>query len=114
MYVKDTAEGFVRILESRKTEGKVINIATKKEISIGDLSKRIIKLCGSRAKIDFESIRKRPGKSEVERLLGDNKELIRLTGWKPETSIDTGLKNTIEWFRNSGNMKLYKPDTYAI
>jgi len=114
VYVKDTAEGFVRIFETEKTECEVINISTQKEISIGDLAKKIIKLCKSDAKIKSESTRKRPEKSEVERLLGQNGKLLKLTGWKPETSLEEGLKETIKWFKNPKNLRLYKPDVYNM
>jgi len=114
VYVKDTVEGFVKILETKNSEGEVVNISTQKEISMGDLAHKIIKLCASDCKIKLESKRKRPVKSEVERLLGQNKKLLKLTGWKPETSIEEGLKATIEWFRDGNNLKLYKPGVYNV
>jgi NAD dependent epimerase/dehydratase len=114
VYVKDTAEGFRRILEKSGTAGEVVNISTQKEISIRELAVKIIRLCGSGAKIKCENARKRPKKSEVERLLGANRKLAKLTGWKPSTSMDEGLATTIEWFSNPENLKLYKPDIYNI
>ena len=41
-YVKDTATGFIAIAESERTTGQEINIASQREISIGDLAKVII------------------------------------------------------------------------
>ncbi|MCX5778218.1 MAG: NAD-dependent 4,6-dehydratase LegB [Elusimicrobia bacterium] len=114
VFVKDTAEGFLRILEHKKTEGEVINISTQKEISVGDLAKMILELCGSQARVKCENARKRPTKSEVERLLGSNRKLVKLTGWKPDTTIEEGLKKTVEWFANPENLKLYKPDVYNV
>lgn len=114
VYVKDTVEGFVKILETKNTEGEIINISTQKEISMGDLAHLVLKLCASDAKIKSESARKRPAKSEVERLLGQNAKLLRLTGWKPKTSIEEGLKATVEWFIDKNNLKLYKPEVYNV
>src|SRR3989339_714851 len=114
VYFKDTAAGFVKILESNKTEGEVINISTKREISVGGLAKKIIKLCGSDAKIAFDGKRERPGKSEVERLLGDNTKLKKTTKWIPETTLDKGLAETIGWFSDKENLKLYKSHIYNI
>ena len=45
-YVKDTAAGFIAIAESDKTIGEEINIATQREISIGDLAKAVQQLFG--------------------------------------------------------------------
>ena len=50
-YVKDTAAGFIAIAESDKTIGQEINIATQREISIGDLAKEIIAQINPDAKI---------------------------------------------------------------
>lgn len=114
VFVKDTAEGFVRILETNKTDGEVINISTGREINIGDLANKILKLCGSKADIRIDCIRKRPSKSEVERLLGKNDKIERLTGWKPSHTIDEGLKETINWFKCEDNLKLFKANIYNI
>ena len=69
-YVKDTVNGFYEIFKSDKTIGEEINIATQKEISIGELAKEIIEQINSNAKIICEEERLRPEKSEVNRLLG--------------------------------------------
>lgn len=114
VFVKDTVEGFVRIAKSDKAIGQEINIATEKEISIGDLVKTLIKLINPDAKIKVEPERKRPENSEVERLLGSNKKLQEITGWTPQTSLEDGLKITIDWFKNPENLKHYKPWIYNI
>ncbi|GIU70261.1 MAG: NAD-dependent dehydratase [Candidatus Woesearchaeota archaeon] len=114
VFVKDTVEGFVKIAESNETIGQEINIATGKEISIGDLAKMIIEMINPEAKIEVEPERQRPENSEVERLLGSNKKLQELTGWTPQTSLEEGLKITIEWLRNPENLNHYKPWIYNI
>jgi len=114
VFVKDTVEGFVKIAQSDKTIGEDINIATGKEISIKQLAEKIVKLINPSAKIVTEKQRLRPEKSEVERLLGSNEKLKNLTGWTPKFSLEEGLKKTIEWFRDSENLKFYKYDIYNI
>lgn len=74
-YVKDTVAGFIAIAESDKTIGEEINIATQREISIGDLEKEIIAQINSDAEIVCDEKRLRPEKSEVNRLLGDNTKI---------------------------------------
>ncbi len=74
-YVKDTAAGFIAIAESDKTIGEEINIATQREIFIGDLAKEIIAQINSDAEIVCDEKRLRPEKSEVNRLLGDNTKI---------------------------------------
>jgi NAD dependent epimerase/dehydratase len=114
VYVKDTVSGFIEIAKSEKTVGETINIATQNEISIGDLAKKIIGMLSPGAKIKTDKIRVRPGKSEVERLLGSNDKIKQLTKWKPRYTFDEGLRKTIEWFQNKDNVKNYKPDIYNV
>lgn len=111
-YVKDTCRGFVKIAKSDVTVGQEINVASQEEVSVGDLAKNIIEIVGTDAKIITDSQRLRPDKSEVERLLGDNKKIKELCGWKSQVSLRDGLKNTIDWFKNNSNR--YKSDIYNI
>lgn len=111
-YVKDTAAGFVAIAESDKTIGEEINIATQKEISIGDLAHEIIRQINPNAQIVCDEQRLRPEKSEVNRLLGANEKIKRLTNWEPQYTFEQGIGETIRWIRN--NMKCYKSDIYNV
>lgn len=111
-YVKDTAEAFIKIAENDKTIGEVINAGTGKEISIGDLVKKIIKLSGKEVEIQCDEQRIRPKDSEVNRLLCDNRRILELTDWKPNYTIDEGLKETINWIED--NMKYFKTDIYNV
>ena len=56
----------------------------------------------------------RPKNSEVFRLWGDNTKIKGLTGFSPKYSIEEGLKETIEWFKNPENLKKYKAGIYNI
>jgi NAD dependent epimerase/dehydratase len=111
-YVKDTANGFIEILKSDKTIGEEINIATQKEISIGQLADELIKQINPKAKVVCDEQRLRPEKSEVNRLLGCNKKILELTDWRPQYSFEEGLAATVEFLR--GNLDRYKPDIYNL
>lgn len=111
-YVKDTANGFVSILESDKTIGEEINIATQNEISMGDVAKTIINIINPKAKIICDEQRIRPEKSEVNRLLGSNEKIKKLTNWETKYSFEEGIKETIEWFNKS--YILYKTNIYNL
>ncbi len=111
-YVKDTVNGFVSIYECDKTIGEEINIATQNEISIGELAKELIRQINPNAKIICDEKRLRPEKSEVNRLLGCNEKIMRLTDWKPQYSLEEGLRNTITFLK--GNLDRYKTDIYNL
>ena len=114
-FVKDTVDAFIMIAESPKSSGEAINIGNGKEISIGDLAKKIIEVSGKDVN-DFEIIsdddRKRPGKSEVNRLLADATKAKELIGWEPKISLSEGLKITSDWMKESLNK--YRPGNYEV
>ena len=114
LYVKDTANGFVEIAKSSKTIGHEINIATQQEISIQDLAQSLIDTINPKAKIISDDVRLRPEKSEVERLLGAADKIKSLTDWKPKYDLQSGLKQTIEWFSKPENLRQYKTDIYNV
>ena len=81
---------------------------------MGDLAKLIISTSNKKALLASDSQRKRPSKSEVERLLCDNTLIHKLTGWTPKVSLEKGLLNTIAWFKDAENLKKYKSDIYNV
>lgn len=111
-YVKDTVQGFIEIAKATNTIGEEINIATQQEISIGQLAEELIKQINPNAKIICEEERLRPEKSEVNRLLGSNEKIKKMTNWKPQYTLEEGLAETIEWIKN--NLDKYKIDIYNI
>lgn len=111
-FVKDTANGFIEIAKSNKTIGEEINIATQKEISIGQLAEELIRQINPNAKIVCDEQRLRPDKSEVNQLLGSNEKIRRLTGWGPHYTFEQGLAETIEFFRH--NLDKYKTNIYNL
>ena len=111
-YVKDTVNGFIEIAKSYSTIGEEINIATQKEVSIGQLARELINQINPNAKIICEEERLRPEKSEVNRLLGSNEKIKKLTNWEPKYTLEKGLAVTIDWIRE--NLDKYKIDIYNI
>jgi len=114
LYVKDTVDGFVEIAKSDKLVGHECNIATQSEISVGDLAQELIRQINPAAKIVSDSQRLRPEKSEVFRLFGSNEKITSHTNWKQQYSLEKGLLNIIEWFKDPANLKQYKADIYNI
>lgn len=114
VYVKDTSRGFIEIARCPELIGQDVNIATGREISVGELAKSLISMINPKARIVIGPERFRPKKSEVQRLLGDTTRLEKTTGWKPTTPLDEGLAETIRWFSDPANLHRYKTDLYNV
>jgi len=96
-YVSDTVEGFLCAAQTTSIEGKTINLGVGSEIRILELANEIISILGKHVDIEVETERLRPPKSEVTRLLSDNRLAKELLGWSPQVSLRDGLIKTIEW-----------------
>lgn len=111
-FVKDTANGFYEIFCSDAAVGEEINIASQKEISVGRLAEEIIRQINPAAKIVCDEQRLRPEKSEVNRLLGCNEKIRRLTDWVPQYTLEQGLSETIVFLGE--NLERYKVNCYTL
>jgi dTDP-glucose 4,6-dehydratase len=111
-YVSDTVRGFLCAAESLDVEGNTYNLGTGEMISIGELANEIISIVGRPIEIKIDKSRLRPEKSEVKRLLSDNRLAAEKLGWSPTVDLRSGLKKTIEWI--SANLSHFQADTYQI
>lgn len=111
-FVRDTVTAFIKVAESEKTIGTVVNSGTGVGHSIGEVAELVREMTGSKAEISQEGSRVRPEKSEVMKLICGNKRINELTGWKPSTSFEDGIRETIEYVKN--NLDKYKTDIYNI
>ena len=109
-FVKDTVDGFIEISKEEKLNGESTNIGMNHEISIKDLVEKISQIIGKKVKIISDEIRKRPEKSEVNRLVCDNSKIKKFTNWTPKYTLEIGLNETIDWLDKNKN--IYKFDIY--
>ncbi|MBM4286585.1 MAG: NAD-dependent epimerase/dehydratase family protein [Deltaproteobacteria bacterium] len=111
-YVSDTVAGFIKVAETPKAVGEVINIGYGKSISIGTLAEKVVELLGGDKRIVTEDERVRPQDSEVMELLCDNRKARELLGWEPRMSLEEGLLQTIRFIEQ--NLSRYKPEIYCV
>lgn len=117
-FVKDTVAGMIKIAETPKAAGEILNLGSGFEISIEDTAKLIGELMGKSIEIKTEDNRLRPANSEVERLCADNSKALHILQWQPkETGLNglkKGLRETIEWFGGAQNLAHYTSAAYRL
>ncbi len=117
-YVQDTVAGFIAALVGNSGLGEVINIGSNFEISIGETAQLIAEAMGVSIGLVSDEKRFRPTNSEVERLWADNAKSRELFGWQPtyigRDGFVRGLVETIHWFTQPENLRLYKSDMYNV
>ena len=107
-FVKDICRGFLLLSVCKEAVGQEVNIASNSEISMGDLFMLIAKIMGKEVKFIEDKERIRPKNSEVFRLYGDNKKINKLVNYSPLYTIENGLTETIDWFKNKNSLEKYK------
>ncbi|MHB1530119.1 MAG: NAD-dependent 4,6-dehydratase LegB [Acidiferrobacteraceae bacterium] len=117
-FVADIVRGFIAVAESETSTGEVINIGSNFEISIGDTVRLIAEVMNVEIEIETDPVRLRPEKSEVDRLWADNHKAKALTGWTPnyggKEGLRRGIAETVVWFTEPDNLKIYKADIYNV
>lgn len=117
-FVRDTARGFIQAMQCDAAVGRVTNIGSGFEISIGDTVSAIAEAMGAEVEVVQDESRMRPEASEVERLFAGTELAQELFGWNPNfggrDGFLRGLAETAEWFLDPANLAAYKADRYNI
>jgi NAD dependent epimerase/dehydratase len=115
-FAPDTAAAFQAVLEAPlgNVVGQTFNAGSGTEISVGALAELIASIMGSKINIRSEDARRRPDRSEVDRLVSDSSAIAQAASWKPSHSLEEGLKATIEWFQEPRNLARYKTQLYNV
>jgi len=117
-YVTDTVEGFISTIGNKKCIGETIQLGTGIDFSMRETLNEIKNITNPKIKILQDKNRLRPKKSEVNRLISSNKKAKHILKWSPKYSgkkgFQKGILETVEWFRNSQNLKYYKSDLYNL
>ena len=96
-HVSDAINGVLKIFFDDKALGHAFNIGGDEEISIKELAMRVISVTNSSSRIEYLPYSKAytEGFEETMRRVPDTSKLRKMTGWKPEFSLD-GIISDIE------------------
>jgi nucleoside-diphosphate-sugar epimerase len=96
MHVEDAASAFVALVEN-KIQGPV-NIASGRPVEVRDVLQEIGVQLG---RSELISLGERESSSAVSCIWANVDRLTREAGWKPRYDLTSGIKRTIEWWKNS-------------
>jgi NAD dependent epimerase/dehydratase len=111
-YVMDTVDGFLKAGLVPGIAGETFNLGTGADVSIGDLVTEVGSLLGKTLVVREDPERLRPERSEVMRLLSDNRLARERLDWIPQVGLSEGLSRTIAWI--TSHMHLYHPQVYQV
>lgn len=94
-YVSDEIDGFLRLAKS--SEHSPVNIGNPVEFTILECAKRVIEVTGSKSAIRYETL----PQDDPKRRQPDITRARTLLGWEPKIDLETGLKLSLQYFREA-------------
>jgi dTDP-glucose 4,6-dehydratase len=96
-FIDDLIEGMVRLLYS--TENRPVNLGNPAEITILDLARRVLALIDCDSGVEFVTPSDARTADDPKVRCPDIERAREALGWEPRVALDTGLRLTIEHFR---------------
>jgi nucleoside-diphosphate-sugar epimerase len=99
--VRDTVEGLIRLMDTDRSIGEVVNVGNTEEITIEGLAKLVKKRTSSSSSIEFVPYDQayEPGFEDMMRRVPCVDKLQALTGFRPETSLNEIIDRVTAFFR---------------
>src|SRR5689334_13657609 len=97
LYVEDHCRGILAVLRQGR-EGEIYNIGGNRALPNLDVVRRVLSLTG-RGENLIQYVTDRPGHDR--RYALSSEKLMRETAWRPCMDFETGLAQTIQWYREN-------------
>ena len=99
--VRDTVEGLIRLMDTDRSIGEVINLGNTEEITIEGLAKLVKERTSSTSPIEFVPYDQayEPGFEDMMRRVPCVDKLQALTGFRPQTSLNEIIDRVTAYFR---------------
>jgi len=98
IYIKDVVNAYLVLAENlnrKEVRGEAFNFGTGRPIAVLKLFKKIIKVCGK--KIEPKILNE--AKNEIQNQYLSVEKAKETLGWSAKFSLDDGLKETVQWYR---------------
>jgi len=96
VYITDVIDGLLRAATIPAIEGRTIDLGTGSLVSVRDVVIRLVKLAQTDIDVLFSALPDRPAENEFSANTAIASELL---GWTALTSLESGLRQTFDWFR---------------
>lgn len=95
VFIRDVANFFEESILTNKSNNKIINMGTGVGSTIMNIVEHLSRFLNVEPRIEYKP--DRPG--EISNFVADTKLLKKLFGYVPSTSLEDGLKQTVEWYK---------------
>ena len=101
-YVDDVVSAMLLCAGSKEADGQIFNLGAAPPATLLETAKTLVQVAGQGAYevIPFPADRKA---IDIGDYYADYGKLKSLLGWEPQVSLEAGLKNTVEFYRECGS-----------
>jgi UDP-glucose 4-epimerase len=96
-YVANVVDANLRALTAKGLRGQAVNVATNRRITLNAL----LKALGRELGVDAKATRKPGRRGDIKHSLADITRARRLLGYRPSVDFETGLRLTLDWYREA-------------
>ena len=102
LYVEDAVRAYLAIANELPggASGEAFNAGGDRPHAVGSVVATVCRLAGTDVEPDIRGQGTPSG--EIDRQYVDSTKLRALTGWRPQVSLEEGLRRTIDWYRRHG------------
>ncbi len=99
--VRDTVQGLVKLIDSERAVGEVVNVGNTEEITIEDLAHRVKQRTGSASNIRFVPYDEayEPGFEDMMRRVPCVEKLQAITGFRPQTPLNEIIDRVADYMK---------------
>jgi UDP-glucose 4-epimerase len=96
IYIDDVVDGLIRLAQAGPDDGGYVDLGSGNLVTTGEVAARICALSGADVVPRLGAVPDRP-MEQVRR--ADTQATADVLGWRPETGLDDGLLQTLDWYR---------------
>ena len=96
IYVDDVVDGLIRLAHSGPEDGAYVDLGSGRLVTTGDVAERICAFADSDIAPRFGAV---PDRAMEQIRKADSDATKSVLGWIPDTDLDSGLKQTYEWYQ---------------
>jgi len=104
IFIEDVVDAYLHAIKMPFSKGEIFNIGTGQQHTIEEIIDMCLKLSNSSSRVFWGTVEKQSRFIEPKTWKADISKTKKILKWEPKSSIESGLKKTIDWFRENKNL----------
>lgn len=100
IFIEDVVDTYIHAVKIQHNPGEIYNIGSGIQYSVKNIVETILTIAKSKSNIEWGAVEKQARYIEPKKWQADMSKTKKILRWEPKNTIDSGLKKTIDWFKN--------------